>query len=145
MAKIERTYNIPLRKEWLKAPMYRRSKKATTAVREFLAKNMKVELSEVKIGKHLNEEVWSRGIRHPPHHVKVNVVKDDSGMVFAELVGHKIEEMLTKETKGKKEEKAKAEKPEAPKEKKAEAKPAEKKVEPKKEAPKPAVKAEIKK
>ena len=40
-ALLERVYNIPLRKEWLKAPRYRRSKKATAALKEFIVKNMK--------------------------------------------------------------------------------------------------------
>ncbi len=157
MAKIERTYTIPLRREWLKSPKHRRSKKAVKAVREFLAKHMKVELSEVKIGKNLNEDVWKHGIKNPPCRIKVNVIKEDSGIVFAELIGHKIEEMIAKEDKGKK----KVKKPEAPKEEKKEEpkkaeekKPTEtkvsdkpegmptavnvKKVEPKKEESKPA-------
>jgi large subunit ribosomal protein L31e len=119
MAKIERSYNIPLRREWLKSPKHRRSKKAIKAVREFLAKHMKADISEVKIGKHLNEDVWKYGIKNPPHHIKVNAVKEDSGKVFAELTGHKIEEMITKEEKGKKK-KEKVEKPKAPKEEKKE-------------------------
>jgi len=51
---IERTYNVPLRKEWLKAPMYRRSKKAVTALTEFAAKHMKTDIENVKIGKQVN-------------------------------------------------------------------------------------------
>ncbi len=132
VAKLERTYNVPLRKEWLKAPKYRRSKKAVKAVREFLAKHMKADISEVKLGKHLNEEVWKHGIKNPPHHIRVNAVKEEGGKVFAELVGHKIEEMVAEKGKKKKE---KIEKPKAPKEeeKKPETKPAEKKPEVKKE------------
>ena len=37
---LERTYNVPLRKEWLKVPKYKRAKKAVTALRQFLVKHM---------------------------------------------------------------------------------------------------------
>ena len=99
MAKIERTYNIPLRREWLNAPSYKRAKKAMAAVRSFLQKHMKSD--NVKLGGHLNRHVWKRGIKHPPHHVKVTAIKDDEGIVRAELFGHKIEEKKKEEPKGK--------------------------------------------
>jgi len=111
MAKLERTYIIPLRKEWLKKPKYKRAKKAITAIKEFLVKHMKS--SDIKLGKELNEAVWFRGIKNPPHKIKVNVVKDDEGKVTANLFG-----VVAKE-EGKKEEKKEApeKKEEAPKEK----------------------------
>ena len=49
MAKIERTYNIPLRKEWLKKPKYKRAKKAVTALKEFLSRVMRVDIENVRI------------------------------------------------------------------------------------------------
>lgn len=107
----ERTYNIPLRRAWIKVQRYRRSKKAVTAVKEFLQKHMKAE--EVKLGKHLNNALWERGMRNPPHHVKVNVKKDDEGKVFAEMVGAPTEEKKV-------EEKAKKEVPKPAEEVKAE-------------------------
>jgi len=87
---LERTYNIPLRSEWLKVSRYKRAKKAAKAVREFLMKHMKSE--NVKIGKHLNLKLWEHGIKNPPHHIKVNAVKYDDGLVKTELFGFKIEE-----------------------------------------------------
>ncbi len=99
MAKLERTYNIPLRREWHKVPAYKRSKKAMKAVRAFLQKHMKSET--VKLGSHLNMHVWQHGIKRPPHHVKVTAIKDDDGIVRAELFGHKIEEKKKEESKGK--------------------------------------------
>jgi len=91
---MERSYNIPLRREWLKVPRYKRAKKAIKALKEFLIKHMKsVNLS---IGKHLNEAIWSKGMRNPPHHVKVNVLKDEE-KVYAELDGFKIEKTEVKE------------------------------------------------
>lgn len=81
--KVERTYNVPLRKEYMKAPRWKRTKKAVTALREFLAKHMKSE--NVHLSKELNEALWKHGIQNPPHHIKVKAVKDDKGMVKAEL------------------------------------------------------------
>ena len=88
---VERTYNVPLRKEWLKVPKYKRAKKAVKALKQFLARHMKTEISSVKIGKFANLKIWERGIRNPPHHIKVNVTKDDDGKVMAELVGAPLE------------------------------------------------------
>jgi len=82
---VERTYNVPLRKAWLKVPRYMRTKKAAKALKEFLRKHMKSE--DVKIGKYLNEFLWRHGIKNPPHHVKVKCSKDDKGIVIAELEG----------------------------------------------------------
>ncbi len=82
---IERTYNIPLRKEFLKVPRWNRAHKAVTAARQFLAKHFKSE--EVKLGASINKNIWARGAQHPPHHVKVTAVKDDKGVVKAELFG----------------------------------------------------------
>ncbi len=94
---LERTYNIPLRKEFLKVPKWKRTKKAVAAAKEFLQKHMKSE--DVKLGKHLNEELWKHGIKNPPHHIKVTVQKDSKGVVKAELFGHKIEEKKKEEKK----------------------------------------------
>jgi len=82
---LERVYNIPLRKEYRKAPKWKRTHKASRALREFISKHMKSE--NVKIGKYLNLELWKHGIKNPPHHVKVNCTKDSEGKVMAELVG----------------------------------------------------------
>ncbi len=88
---IERTYNIPLRKEWLKSPKYKRAKKAMIAVKEFLAKHMHQEdFSKIKLGEHINLAVWENGIKNPPHHIKVNVKKLEDGVVYAELFGYEI-------------------------------------------------------
>ena len=82
---LERTYNVPLRKEYMKAPRWNRTKKAVTALRQFLAKHMKSE--NVRLSKELNEAMWKHGIKNPPHHIKVKAVKDDKGVVKAELMG----------------------------------------------------------
>ena len=77
--KLEREYTIPLRKEWGKVPRYKRANKAVKAVKEFLARHMKVSdrnLKNVKIDKYLNEELWFRGIRKPPAKIKVKATKE---------------------------------------------------------------------
>jgi large subunit ribosomal protein L31e len=93
---LERTYTIPLRKEFLKVPKYKRTKKAVTAVREFIQKHMKSD--DVLIGPKLNLKLWERGIRSPPHHVKVNAVKDEkTKTVRVELFGFEFKPKEKKE------------------------------------------------
>ena len=144
MADLERTYNVPLRKEWLKVPKYKRSKKAVTALREFLIKHMKSE--NIKLDKELNSSIWVNGIKNPPHHVAVTAIKDAEGLVKVSLKGSKFkEEVKAEEKKEQKKglagmvDKAKGElgKEEKPEEKKEE--------KPKEEAKKEAPKAEEKK
>ena len=129
MAELERTYIIPLRREWLRVPKYKRAKRAVHAVQNFLKRHMKAgDLSNIKLGRFLNEAIWARGINSPPHKIRVNVRKDDKGIVFAELYGKELPKQ-EKESKGlkdkivgavtgKKEEKKeiKVEKTETPKE-----------------------------
>ena len=81
---LERVYNVPLRREYLKVANWRRTQKAVKALREFIAKHMKSE--DVVIGKYANQFLWKHGIKNPPHHIKVNAVKDESGRVVVELV-----------------------------------------------------------
>src|SRR3989344_5399154 len=95
---IERTYTIPLRKEFNKTPRWKKTKKAVSAVKQFLMKHMKSE--DIKLGRALNENLWKHGIRNPPHKIKVSVTRDDKGTVRAELFGVKAEE-TKKETKKK--------------------------------------------
>jgi len=86
MVTIERQYTIPLRREWLKVQRYRRAEKASRAIKQFLERHMKAEIADIKIGRWLNEMVWSRGIKSPPGKVRVNVSKDDKGIVRVELI-----------------------------------------------------------
>lgn len=75
---LEREYIIPLRKEWLKAPQYKRVPKAVKAIRKFIVRHMKVaerDTSKVRINKWLNQELWFRGIRKPPAKIKVKARK----------------------------------------------------------------------
>ena len=104
---MERTYTIPLRREWLKAPRYKRAKRAVNALRRFLQRHMKSE--DVRLGTNLNLEIWKHGIKNPPGKVRVNVSKDDKGVVRAELFGapeeEKTEKQEVKKTEAKEEKK----------------------------------------
>jgi len=80
---LERVYNVPLRREFRKVASWRRTEKAVTALRQFIVKHMKSE--DVNISKYANQLLWKDGIKNPPHHVKVNVKKDDKGKVMVEL------------------------------------------------------------
>src|SRR3989338_3665577 len=96
---LERTYIVPLRKQYQKAPNWKRTERAVTGLKAFLARHMKSE--QIKIGRELNEKLWEHGIRNPPHHVKITVTKDEKGVVRAELFGARKKE----EKKGRKEKK----------------------------------------
>ena len=48
---LERVYNIPLRREFIKTNSYKKTKKAVKAVREFISKHMKCD--NIKIGQQL--------------------------------------------------------------------------------------------
>ncbi len=89
---LERVYNVPLRKEWLKAPKYKRTKKAVTALREFIMKHMKSD--NVKINKFVNLELWKHGIKNPPHHIKIKAIKHKDDSVMVELEGVKTKDRV---------------------------------------------------
>ena len=81
---LERVYVIPLRRQTLKVPPFKKANKAAKTIREFISRHMKSE--KLLLGKYLNLKIWKHGAKNPPHHVKVNAVKDDKGRVFVELV-----------------------------------------------------------
>ena len=86
--KIEREYTIPLRKRYQHVPRYKKTPKAIKTIKEFLARHMKVydrDLNKIKLDKYLNEFVWFRGIKNPPHKIKIKAIKEGD-IVKAELV-----------------------------------------------------------
>ena len=138
---LEREYIIPLRKEFQKAPKYKRAKKTIKALKEFLAKHMKSD--NIKIGKYLNLKVWEHGIKNPPHKVKVKAEKFDDGLVKAELVGAPVEKPKEEKKKPVKKEEKKEVTPKEEEKKQPEKK--ENKEEDKKEEEKEEEKKEIEK
>ena len=98
---LERTYIIPLRKKFRRAPNYKRTPRAVKAVREFALRHMKGK--RISIGKYLNNMLWSRGMKNPPHKVKVDCTRDEDGIVKVELFGAPKENLLEEKKQGKKE------------------------------------------
>jgi large subunit ribosomal protein L31e len=94
--KLERSYNVPLRKSFRETAKHKKTPRAVRVLREFLKKHMKAE--EVKLGMHLNEHMWKHGIKNPPHHVKVHAIKEDD-VVKAELEGFEYKEAVKSEKK----------------------------------------------
>jgi len=126
---LERIYNVPLRREWLKVPMHKRAKKSVKALRQFLARHMKTDIENIRVGRWVNEELWEKGTKNPPHHIRVRVKKYDDGIAIAEpfeLSGRaKIieekEKRLREETEKKKPKEKKEERHEEKKEKETKA------------------------
>ncbi len=126
----EREYTIPLRRVWLKAPEYERGRKAIKAIKEFIAKHMKVpdrNIDKVKLDIYLNNELWFRGRRHPPAKVKVRVVKENDlvKVGFAEIPEYVRFSKAKIDKIHKKEKKKEEAKPEKKDEAKVETKPSE--------------------
>ena len=66
----------------LKVPIYKRSRKAITATKQFLLRHLK---KEVNIGPYLNQYIWQQGNRHPPARVKVRI-EEEKEKLTAELI-----------------------------------------------------------
>jgi len=80
----EQIYTIPLR-DVKKVPSWKRANKAVTEVRGFLVRHMKVETTQVKLDKSINELLWEKGCEKPPLSIRVRAVKFADGEVQAEL------------------------------------------------------------
>ena len=75
--KIEREYIIPLREKGRPVPRYKKTPKAVKTVKEFLVRHMKIrdrDLNKIKIDRFVNEVLWFRGIKNPPHKIKVRAI-----------------------------------------------------------------------
>jgi large subunit ribosomal protein L31e len=79
---LTRVYMVPLRRAF-EAPKYRRAKVAVRIIREFTVRHMKA--TEVKIEKGVNELLWSRGITNPPRRIRLEMERDEDGVVFVRL------------------------------------------------------------
>ena len=75
----EREYVVPLRRQILKVSRHKRAPKAVKAVKQFLAKHMRIpdrDVSKIKLDDFLNKELWYRGIRNPPTKIKVRAKRE---------------------------------------------------------------------
>lgn len=106
---IEREYIIPLREKGRVVPIYKKTPKAIRTIKEFLVKHMKIrdrDLKRIKIDSYLNDAMWSRGIKNPPHKIKVKAIKEGE-IVRVELVDFSDKLKFKKLRKEKIEEKGK--------------------------------------
>jgi large subunit ribosomal protein L31e len=94
----ERIYNIPLT-ESLKKARRKRVSYSVRLVRKYLETHTKSK--NIKMGKHLNEALWARGIRKPARMVRVRAVRAGAE-VRAELIGHDYTEFKAKPVKERK-------------------------------------------
>jgi len=133
---IEREYVIPLREKCRPVARYKKTNKAVKSVKEFLARHMKIydrDLDKIKLDIQLNEFLWARGIKNPPHKVRVKAVKEGD-IVHVELVDYPEKLKFKKLRLEKREEKAKVgKKPVVKKEESKETEKSKEKIEEKKE------------
>jgi len=76
---LTRVHMVPLRRAF-EAPKYRRTKVAIRVIREFTTRHMKA-----KIDKEVNLLLWSRGITNPPRRIKLEMDRDEDGVVSVRL------------------------------------------------------------
>jgi len=82
MEPLTRVYTVPLGVAF-EAPSYRRAKVAIRIIREFTKRHMKA--IDVNIKEDVNEVVWTRGIRHPPRRIRLEMERDEDGLVSVKL------------------------------------------------------------
>jgi len=87
MADLIRTYIVPLRREWCRAPRYKRTPRAVRAVENFVQRHMKARDGVVKITPELNMLLWENGIKNPPAKIHVDVKKDDKDVITVQIHG----------------------------------------------------------
>ncbi len=75
----EKFYDLNLRRIW-NTPRVKRTPRAVRYIRDFVAKRMKSD--EVSISEETNQLLWARGIKKPPRHVRLRVVKDKEDRVI---------------------------------------------------------------
>src|SRR3989338_10822753 len=102
----ERLYTINVRNEMLKAPIYKRTAKAISAIREFVQHHMKND--NVRIQNYLNMHMTAHGMKNPPTRIKVKVWKEkvnDLEVVKVELANAPVAKPIETQKETKKEEK----------------------------------------
>lgn len=82
----DKQFTINVRLEILKKPIYKRTKKAITAIRESTARAMHTDVKHVKVCGQLNKLVWSQGKSNPPTRFKVHTTMQDE-FALVELQG----------------------------------------------------------
>ena len=94
MSEMERIYTVPLKEAW-NAQRYRRSERAMMVLKAFAVRHMKAK--EVTVDTTVNEAIWARGIKSPPHKIRVKMTKDEDGKVIITMA--EVEASAAAETK----------------------------------------------
>ncbi|MBI4895689.1 MAG: hypothetical protein HY831_04315 [Candidatus Aenigmarchaeota archaeon] len=93
----EKVYNISLR-EAFKKDRIARANYAVTIVEDYLKTHTKKD--DIKMGRHLNSLIWSRGPKKPPRAVRVKAVIDKD-TVKVEILGKEYEDFIAQKVKKK--------------------------------------------
>jgi len=103
----EKLYTIPLSRAKT-APKVRRSLSAIKVIKEYLSRNLNIDMDSLHMDPSINEAIWSRGNKKIPSKLRIRVVQSEEGIIEASLPGVKtrseIEVELEKKEKKKKEE-----------------------------------------
>jgi large subunit ribosomal protein L31e len=83
---LTRVYIVPLGIVF-EAPPYRRAKVAIRMIKEFTTRHMKAK--EIKIKEDVNKTIWARGIKHPPRRIRLEMERDEDGLVTVGLAPEK--------------------------------------------------------
>ena len=118
----EKLYTIPLSKAKT-APKIRRSAGAIKVIKNYLSRNLNIDMDSLHMDPSINEAIWSRGNKKIPSKVRVRVVQLEEGIIEASLPGVKTRSEIEMEL----EKKAKKEKEQEKKEKEKKATETEKK------------------
>lgn len=80
----EKIYTVPLRtgRSGLRTE---RTRTAIKHIKEYVARHMKGDVENVWVDPRLNEAIWSKGIKHPPHKVRVKVLKFEDDLIEVSL------------------------------------------------------------
>jgi large subunit ribosomal protein L31e len=84
MAIEEKIYNIPLRKKVIRKRKVGRAPYAMRLIKRYLETHTKK--TDIKLGRHLNEAMWTRGTKKPPARIRVRAIIEGN-TVKAELFG----------------------------------------------------------
>lgn len=92
---LERVFTIPL-SVTRQIPKTKRAPRAIKEIKEFVRRHMEERTSsededekgkkrDIWIDYKLNELIWSKGIEHPPGHVRVKAIRFEDGLIEVSL------------------------------------------------------------
>ena len=79
---LTRVYVVPLGLAFEAQPK-KRAKKAITLIKQFTTRHMKA--TDVRISVEVNELIWSNGIKRPPRRIRLEMERDEDGLVSVKL------------------------------------------------------------